>query len=276
MDEVDRSFPTDGSVSSVGAGAHVSAEAGDSAPTGVSILSYLWEHGLCPHTLVAMSYGCKKEGGAAMLDNNIKPYASMPTKAVKALASNYRNKVIRCYTYAHKENDSVPHSKHWSIVKYQEWLDRHPIDDGGEWYNLVTEIEKHRLVAEKAAAERLSNAEALDGGKKWQGKYPMLRMIHALVDHDEIKRANLTHHDLPSGQISVENRNTPAAIAQNVWHLIANKWNNVLFVPSTNAMDCHSDFFVSEVIGFDTVCNFATATAEKVGGKVGGGGVSSK
>ena len=35
-------------------------------------------------------------------------------------------------------------------------------------------------------------------------------------------------------------------------------------------MDCHSNFFVSEVIGFDTVCNFAAATAEKVEERWGG------
>ncbi len=132
------------------------------------------------------------------------------------------------------------------------------------------EIEKHRVVTEKAADKRLSNAEALDGGKKWHWKYPMLCMIHALVYHNEIKRAYLACHDPPSGQISVENPNTPAAMAQNVWHLIANKWNNVLFAPSTNAMDCHSDYFVSETIGFDTICNFATATAEKVEERWGG------
>jgi hypothetical protein len=206
-------------------------------------LSYLREHGLCLCTLVAMSYGCKKEGGVAMLDINIEPYVSMPTKAVKALASNYCNGVIWRYTYAHKKNDPVPCPKQWSIVKCQEWLDRHPIDDGGESYDLVTEIEKHIVVAEKAATERLSNAEALDGGKKWQGKYPTLCMMRALVDHDEIKRAYLARHDLPSGRISIENCNTPAAMAQNVWHLIANKWNDVLFAPSTNAIDCHSVFF---------------------------------
>ncbi len=62
-------------------------------------------------------------------------------------------------------------------------------------------------------------------------------------------------------------------MAQNIWHLIANKRNNLLFALSTNAMDCHSDFFVSEVIGFDTVCDFAMATAEKVEERcVGGGG----
>ncbi len=77
MDEFDRSLFTDGSVSSVGAETDVSAEAGGSAATGVSILSYSWEHGLCLCTLVAMSYGCKKEGGAAMLDINAEPVVDL-------------------------------------------------------------------------------------------------------------------------------------------------------------------------------------------------------
>jgi hypothetical protein len=44
----------------------------------------------------------------------------------------------------------------------------------------------------------------------------MLRMMHELVDHDEIKRAYLTRHDLSFGQIGIENPNTAAAMAQNV------------------------------------------------------------
>ncbi len=191
MDEVDRSFPADGSISSVGAGDHVSAEAGDSTTTGASIFSYLQEHGQCLRTLVAMSYGCKKECGAAILDISIEPYALMNSKAVKPLASDYCNEVTRRYTYGHEENNPVPHPKQWLIVKCQEWLDRPQIDDGRELYDLVTENDKHRVVAEKAVAKRLRDAEALDGGKKWQGKYPMLRLMHALVGHNKIKRAYL-------------------------------------------------------------------------------------
>jgi hypothetical protein len=98
----------------------------------------------------------------------------------------------------------------------------------------------------------------------------MLRMMHALVDHNEIKRAYLTRHDLPAGQIGIENCHTAAAMAQNVWQLITDKWNDTLFSPSTNAIDCHPDFFSSEVIVFNTVCDFATATAEKVEDRWGG------
>ncbi len=163
-----------------------------------------------------------------MLDITTEPCVLMPTKTVKLLASNYCNKIFWWYSYSHEENDSVPCLKQWSIMKCQEWLHRHPIDDGRESYNLASEIKKYRvLVAEKALAERLKHAEALDGGKKWQGKYPMLCMMHALVDHNEIKRVYLTRHNLPPGQICLENCNTAAAMSQNVWQLIADKWNNV-------------------------------------------------
>ena len=91
----------------------------------------------------------------------------------------------------------------------------------------------------------------------------MLCMMHALIDHDEIKRAYLTCHDLPAGWIGIENCHTATAKEQNIWQLIANKWNDPTFSPSSNAM-CHSDYFSSEVLGFDIVCEFATATAEKV------------
>jgi hypothetical protein len=93
-----------------------------------------------------------------MLDVSVEPYAPMNSKAVKPLASDYRNEVTRQYAYSHEENDPVPHPKQWTIDKCQEWLDCHPIDDGGELYDLVTEIDKHRVVAEKAAAERLCDA----------------------------------------------------------------------------------------------------------------------
>jgi hypothetical protein len=146
-----------------------------------------------------MSYGCKKEGGAAMRDIYAEPYVLMSSKAVKALVIDYPNEVFWIYTYAHEENDPVPCLKQWSIVKCQKWLNHHPIDDVGKLYDLVTEIDKYIVVAEKAVAERLNSAEALDGGKKWQGKYPMLCMMHTIVDHDEIKRAYLTHQNLPSG-----------------------------------------------------------------------------
>jgi hypothetical protein len=219
MDEVDCTSPADGSISVVGGGTDVYVEAGDPAPTGGgTILSYLQEHGISLCTLVAMtmSHRCKKLNGTVMLEITAEPFVSMPAKTVKALASDYHNEVTRGYLYSHEEHDPLPCPKQWSILKCQEWLNCHPIDDGGELNNIKAEIEKYRVVTEKAASEREENDKALNGGKKWQGKYPMLCMMHALVDHDEIKRAYLTHHDLPAGRIGIENCHTAATMAQNV------------------------------------------------------------
>ncbi len=130
-------------------------------------------------------------------------------------------------------------------------------------HDIAIEIEKYRIVAEKSAVEREVSDKALNGGKKWQGKYPMICMMHTLVDHNEIKREYLTHQDLLSGQIGIENCNTAATMAQNVWQLIPDKWNDVSLNPSINAMDYYSDFFASGVIVVDILCGFATATAEK-------------
>jgi hypothetical protein len=78
-----------------------------------------------------------------MLDITAEPFVSMPAKTVKALVSNYHNEVTWQYLYSHKEHDPLPLLKQWSILKCQEWLDHHPIDDGGELNNIEAEIEKY-------------------------------------------------------------------------------------------------------------------------------------
>jgi hypothetical protein len=47
-------------------------------------------------------------------------------------------------------------------------------------------------------------------------------------------------------------------------------------MPYTNAMDCHSNFLILKVIGFDTVYKFTMVTGEKVEERWGGDGVSSE
>lgn len=60
--------------------------------------------------------------------------------------------------------------------------------------------------AKMAAAKRANEASALTtSGVNWVGKYPMLCLINALVDHNEIKRAFLTHHNLTGGCLQLKN-----------------------------------------------------------------------
>ena len=112
-------------------------------------------------------------------------------------------------------------------------------------------------VAEKQQESRSLSSSAAN----WIGKYPILRLIHALIDHDEIKRAFLTRHDLTGGRMAVENRNAAETRASSVWQLLANKWNDPLFLPVTVALpDVHSDFSLPIPLSHDAVSHMQTAT----------------
>ncbi len=78
---------------------------------------------------------------------------------------------------------------------------------------------------------------ALNGGtkknKSWSGRLPYLCLIHALIDHDNIKAASIHRSDIPSGRMAVENRNTEEARAASVWQMLADKWNDESFAPAT-------------------------------------------
>ena len=93
---------------------------------------------------------------------------------------------------------------------------------------------EQRIAAEMAAPEKHQESSSLSSESAiWIGKYPILHLIHALIDHDEIKRAFLTHHDLTGGGIAVENQNTEETRESSVWQLLANKWNDQLGFPVT-------------------------------------------
>ena len=68
---------------------------------------------------------------------------------------------------------------------------------------------------------------ALDGGtkknKRWSRRLPYLRLIHALIDHDNIKAAYIRRGDIPLGRMAVENRNTEEARAASVCQMLADK-----------------------------------------------------
>jgi hypothetical protein len=186
---IDSAPPPDGGITSVGGENNLDASASNKPCTGhFTVVSYLKEHGYSLRTLVAMSYELKSDSGTPMLDVAAEPFASMPAKTIKALASDYRSEVGRRYSYSHVKDDPHPRPMLWSIPRCQEWLDRHPINDSGELSDIAAEIDKYRIIAEKAVTERKANDQALIGEKKRQGKFNM----RALVDQVEIKRAYLT------------------------------------------------------------------------------------
>ena len=53
-------------------------------------------------------------------------------------------------------------------------------------------------------------------------------------------------------------------MASNVWYMVAEKWNDESFSPTTSVKDSHSDFSWPIAIPWDTVEKLLPATPEKV------------
>jgi hypothetical protein len=111
-----------------------------------------------------------------------------------------------------------------------DWLNAHPFV-GEDDITFIKEMIAARISAAESAVREKDNEDRTlgGGGASWHGKFPMLRLIHALIDHDEIKSAFLMRHNLPGGHMTIENRNTEEARLGTVWQMLADKWNDPIF-----------------------------------------------
>ncbi len=117
--------------------------------------------------------------------------------------------------------DVVPRPKAWTVTHAIEWLNANHVTGDKEISFIKTTLIDREKIVELAAqeqADKLRDNSGGGGGGNWTGKF-----IHALIDHDNIKRAYLTHHDLPGDRMTIENRNTAEAWASTVWQLMSDK-----------------------------------------------------
>ena len=158
------------------------------------------------------------------MDYSLPPWTSLgKVSTIKPNAAELRAEVLHCISL---DNNILihPHPKALTITQTKYWLSKHPITVEEDIASIKKIIAEQKNVAEMAMAEKASKTrDLLSSSANWIGKYPILHLIHALVDHDEIKRSFLTCHDLTRGCISIENRNTEDARASSVWQLIADK-----------------------------------------------------
>jgi hypothetical protein len=67
-----------------------------------------------------------------------------------------------------------------------EWLDLNPITNSVDVEYLKKKVSEHKVIAQEAVDTKKLEDDLLE--KQWTGKWPILRMIHCLVDHDDTKR----------------------------------------------------------------------------------------
>ena len=196
--------------------------------------NYYKTEGSSLRVLVAMCHGLRDGDGDdknLVLDLTANPWKSVPVMQIRPSRELYGKEVLRrCVeqaTTTNKNKKVGPRPKQWSVSKIQEWLEEHPISDPADISFLKREVASRKEVLEAAQKEEEEENARLGAGN-WNATACM-RLIHALVDHDEIKAKFLNRLDLPTGRSAVENREQIRAT--NVWHLMADKWNDKNFEP---------------------------------------------
>jgi hypothetical protein len=220
--------------------------------------------------LAILSLGLKNPDSSPTFDPAVLPWsAALRPTALKMTAKELRAEVMR-RNIAAANVLGAPCPGAWTVAKATEWLVNNPIVAVAE-VDFIKATIAHRI----AVAARLQQQPvapsvppgAASRGSNWVGKLPHLRLIHAIIDDVDIKAAYVRRLNLPGGRMAIENRRTPAAIALNVWHMVAEKWNNPSFAPTTSVKETHSDFSLPISIPSDAVCNLMPATPEIVGVK---------
>lgn len=215
--------------------------------------------------LALLAIGLKNDDGSDMFDRSHLPWsAALRPSALKLTAADLRDEVVRrSVSFGDKK---APRPNQWTMKVATKWLMENPIKSEHEVAFIKATIASRIEVASRAALEPVAQ-EGRGGavGGSWVGKYPHLRLIHAVIDDNDIKTAYLSRLNIPSGRMAIEQRHTAAAKAANVWQMVAEKWNDPLFLPVTSPKaDLHSDFALPIAIAYDTVATLQPATAEKV------------
>jgi len=204
-------------------------------------LSYVSE-GRSLKALAILSLGLKDGDGSPTFNPSVLPWsAALRPTALKMTANELRAEVTR-RNVAIANVLSAPRPGKWTVAKATEWLVANPIVAEDEVAFIQATIAHRISVAERAGSLQPNVGQVASGN--WIGKYPHLRLIHCIIDFNDIKTAYQNRLNVPSGRMDVENRKQPAVLAANVWHMVAAKWNDTSFQPVTSVKATHSDFVI--------------------------------
>jgi hypothetical protein len=220
--------------------------------------------------LLVLCRGLKNDSDQPLFDPKREPWRYLKASTLKATSADYKDEVNRRWiSFVSKEKAAdnsqstrQPRPKAWRMEDLFEWLDKHPISGEHEVLYLKDAVANHEKVANDSIEAAKAEAEMLET-KRWQGEVPYLRLIHCIIDNDNIKLAFLKRHDISSSRMVVENRNSVAKREKTVWELVSEKWNDIDFSYETACIGLHSDFSTSKFQFHTDVENMMVATPEK-------------
>jgi hypothetical protein len=137
---------------------------------------------------------------------------------------------------------------------YLTWLRMNPVMTSASVQFIQREIKNLRQVKADAASARVREVRER-GGKQWSGLAPYLRLIHSLVDFEDIREAYvLSFNQLTRKEIDARNNSDERRAPVNVWRLIADKFNDRSFNPESQLMGSVWHEFGSKIdLSYDAV-----------------------
>jgi hypothetical protein len=157
----------------------------------------------------------------------------------------------RYFDYDSKPSKRKP-GANWTVENCVLWLKDHPIQlqEDIAYVTNAVDLLKDSLHHEKDKLNRPS---------QWRGHTPYLRLIHCLTDDEKIRSAYVDSFD------ALNRLELDAPRGGNVYDMIANKWNDKDFNPSTDMFPAlHSDFGKTIELDYKLVAHLKPATSDKV------------
>jgi hypothetical protein len=98
-----------------------------------------------------------------------------------------RWKHLKCLRQLNKKDSKrAPRPGGWKLTKLHEWLCNHPILANADNEFLAKVVSIRKNASQKAVDETSQNDAKLAAGK-WVGKHPFLRVLHVIIDNEDIK-----------------------------------------------------------------------------------------
>lgn len=134
----------------------------------------------------------------------------------------------------------------WAASDVMDWLRTHPIDDDADVTYIEEKVAEFKTnLHENALREGMLRTKQANHNVSWSGAVPYLRLIHCLVDHEDIRRAF-------EQSLGTSPQSRPI-----VYDLLANKWNDENYNPVTVIYPLLHDDFSKEInIGYAQVAQF--------------------
>ena len=179
--------------------------------------------------IVVISVGLANNEGADLIDLDSDPWKSIPVTTAKPQKEDYADKIIRRCVAEDLANriglkKRSPKPRAWDKPKMLTWLQKYPITDADEVKYVTTVVLVRKEAAERFAASKAAVKKVQDNvGGAWYGPLPMLRLIMALVDSDELRCAYMCRNNISNARIVMDNQKSTEKRATTVWELLAAK-----------------------------------------------------